>query len=116
MILSSLNIKKRKIIWNKNNEFHYAPVKDGITNEGAELKLGFMCYVSKIIYTLNVWNSFNEETKKSWVDEINSYQDEDFLNAKNSYVDPAFLRLSSKINMIDMSSESLFQNESIRNH
>jgi hypothetical protein len=90
---------------NKDNKFHYVPVKDGVTNEGTELKLGFMCYVSKIIYTLNVWDSFKEKTKKSWVNEINSYQDVDYLSAKNSFVDPAFLRLSSKINMIDISKD-----------
>ena len=82
------------------------PVRDGVTNEGAKLKLGFMCYVLKIFYTLNIWDNFKEEKKNSWVDEMNSYQDENYLNAKNSYVDPAFLRLSSKVNMIDISKDA----------
>jgi len=90
----------------KDSEFHYMPVRDGVTNEGTKLKLGFMCYVLKIFYTLNVWDNFKEEKKNSWVDEINSYQDENYLNAKNSYVDPAFLRLSSKVNMIDISKDT----------
>jgi len=89
----------------KNNEFHYLPVQQGATKDGMKLKLGFMCYISKILYTLNIWDSYDEETKISWVNEVNSYQDVNYLHAKNSYIDPSFLALSSKINLIDISKD-----------
>lgn len=68
----------------KNKEkFTFAPVSNGITKVGSDLKLGFSCYGLKINHMLN--NPLNESFEH-WGDYINSYQNEVGEFIDNSYV------------------------------
>ena len=44
-----------------DNQFHFYPVNNGITEVGKQLKLGFSCYMMKIYFMLDMWKDLNQE-------------------------------------------------------
>jgi len=76
-----------------NKEFHYFPVKEGYTNEGEQLTLGFSCFALKIYFTINEWDSLGDDVKGRWGNFINSFQTKDNVYLpSNSYIDQDYLK------------------------
>ena len=73
---------------NKNNEFHFYPVLEGVTYYGKQLTLGFSCYVIKCFHMLDLWDSLDEGYKQKWLEYINSFQVDNKNLPSNSYLDP----------------------------
>lgn len=76
-----------------NKEFQYFPVKEGLTNEGKDITLGFSCFALKIYFTINEWDSLDDDKKIRWGNFINSFQNKDYVNLpNNSYIDKDYLK------------------------
>ena len=73
------------------NEFEFKNTIKGNTKNGENLKLGYSCYALKIYYTLGLWNKLNINEQKSWINYINSFQNQTSRFPKNSYIDFALL-------------------------
>ena len=74
-----------------NDQFHFYPVKNGTTEVGKQLKLGFSCYMMKIYFMLDMWKDLNQDKQNEWIKYINSFQSSNPRFPKNSFIDPALL-------------------------
>lgn len=73
-------------------KFYFEPLKEGATNAGKELTLGFMCYGLKFYFMTGLWNDLDDKIKDDWVDIVNSYQVENSQFPKNSFIDPSYVK------------------------
>ena len=71
--------------------FLYFPTKLGITQNGSNLSLGFSTYAMKLFYMTGQWNEFSNSIQNSWINKINSYQNNHEFLPENSYIDEILL-------------------------
>ena len=69
----------------------YFPTKLGITQNGSNLSLGFSTYAMKLFYMTGQWNEFSNSIQNSWINKINSYQNNHEFLPENSYIDEILL-------------------------
>ncbi len=75
------------------NSNFYMPLKNGVTNYGKELKLGFSTYALKLNFILNEWDNLSGLKKNSWINDINAFQTTKNHLPKNSFIDEALYNL-----------------------
>ena len=83
--LNFLNQLKKK----ESNSFY--PLKDGITEIGKRLNMGFMSYGLKILYMSGEWDNLTDETKNEYQKSFDSYQRHPYQDFKNYYIDSALM-------------------------
>ena len=93
-VLSYLNTLE-----NKNKKFDYNPCKEGITEAGREISLGFSCYGLKTLYTINKWDTLSNKVKNEWGEYINYFQKKISKFPDNSYVDNKYIKHFEKFNI-----------------
>ena len=76
--IKSLNIKK----------YNYLPAKEGLSEYGEGLVLGFSCFSLKINYILNQTDYLDGAYIEGWKNFINSYQKNEYISLENYFVDP----------------------------
>jgi hypothetical protein len=65
----------------------FLPCKEGVTEAGRNVRLGFSALVLKTYYTLGLWDGLSEREKKDWISYIQSFQ----ANDQNPYGQGAFV-------------------------
>ena len=75
----------------KEKFFEFFPARNGLTNEGKKINLGFSCYALKIFYITGAWEDINQDRKVNWTDYINSYQKTIENFPANSFIDDEYL-------------------------
>ena len=82
----------------KENNFEYFPVTDGYTNEGKNINLGFSCFAVKSLHILNEWINLSDHKKQSWIQYINSYQQNNIAAFdEGSFIDHEYLAAIQKL-------------------
>jgi hypothetical protein len=89
----------------KNKKFHYHPCKEGVTEAGKEVSLGFSCYGLKTLYTIDKWDKLSNEVKNEWAEYINSFQKNISKFSVNSYVDNQYIDHFEKFNIKNISKD-----------
>jgi len=55
----------------------YLPCKNGVTDVGREMALGWSCFALKTIFTLGQWHGLSLDNRSAWVEFIQKYQRRD---------------------------------------
>lgn len=76
----------------RTENFTYNPAIDGLTENGNNLSLGFICFALKIKYMIGDWQKLDIIQQNTWIDKINSYQKESKVFPANSYIDDFLLK------------------------
>ena len=85
------------------DDFHFLPTKNGVTETGKTLELGFSCLALKSFFILGEWQNLSNEKKENWANYINSFQNANDLKfSKNSYIDENYHK---NINKTDVKKE-----------
>lgn len=81
----------------KDKPYTYFPVKKGNTEEGKKIELGFSCFAIKSLYIIDEWRNISENQKKSWLNFINEFQNNDNENfSESSFIDLNYLKSINK--------------------
>lgn len=80
--LESLNIEK----------FNYNPSLKGSTTAGENISLGFMCYVTKILYTINSEKLNDEIYKEELIEYLISFSETKPGFPENSFIDNSYFK------------------------
>lgn len=75
----------------KLDKFNFVPVTEGCTRIGSKINMGYICYAVKIYKMTNQWESFSDETKKGWINKLNSYQIKN-RTYENYFIDPEIFK------------------------
>jgi hypothetical protein len=75
------------------SDFHFLPTKNGVTETGKDLELGFSCLALKSFFILGEWQNFSNKKKENWANYINSFQNDNLPEfSKNSYIDENYYK------------------------
>ncbi len=85
------------------NSFAFYPTKEGLTDNGSRLNLGFSCFALKTYFILDVWKDLSEKDITKWVTYINNFQKNKSSFPQNSYIDDAFLLGYDNLNFSESS-------------
>ena len=80
----------------KKDKYSYFPVLDGNTLAGTKLELGLSCYALKIFIITNSWKDIDKKSQESWINYINSFQQQTKVFPKNSFIDNNYLEFITK--------------------
>tara|TARA_Y100000817_G_scaffold265773_1_gene221733 strand:- start:12 stop:1133 length:1122 start_codon:yes stop_codon:yes gene_type:complete len=76
---------------NSTNRFHFYPAREGLLDNGKNLKLGFSCLALKSFYITGLWDRLPNDEKQGWIAYINSFQKNNKDFPENSFVDSNYL-------------------------
>ena len=80
----------------KKDKYSYFPVLDGNTLAGTKLELGLSCYALKIFIITNSWKDLDKKSQESWINYINSFQQQTKVFPTNSFIDNNYLEFITK--------------------
>ena len=84
----------------KQNEFEYYPASGGLTRDGENINLGFSCFALKSFHILNEWGNLSEDKKQSWIQYINSFQQNNISTYdEGSFVDHFYITSIQKFSL-----------------
>tara|TARA_B110000003_G_scaffold270461_1_gene302939 strand:+ start:6498 stop:7601 length:1104 start_codon:yes stop_codon:yes gene_type:complete len=89
----------------KDYEFNFTNV--GLNKYGHNIRLGPSCFGLKIFYMLDLWDDLNPEDKNSWLEYINSFQQQNANFPDNSFVDSGLVKFYESQKFKDISTNSL---------
>ena len=76
--------------------YSYFPARDGLTEYGSKLELGFSCYALKVKYTLNNEKYSGNNHLYEWSNYLNKFQKNSQHFPENSYIDNNFLKFHNE--------------------
>ena len=75
-----------------DNKYNFRPSKNGLEESGEKLNLGFSCYALKIFFITGLWDKLDDQKKKEWADNINSFQKTQKKFPENSFIDDEYVK------------------------
>ena len=71
---------------------HFFPAKKGLTKNGKNLEMGFICYALKIYKMTGKWDKLSDNQKKIYLQKLESFQKEKSDYPSNYFIDDALLK------------------------
>ena len=71
---------------------HFFPAKKGLTKNGKNLEMGFICYALKIFKMTGKWDKLSDNQKKIYLQKLESFQKEKSDYPSNYFIDDALLK------------------------
>ena len=85
------NIEFLNSLKDRDSDYRFNLTKDGLTEPGKNITLGFSCYALKLYYILGYWDNLDEIQKDGWVTFIKNFQKNTSSFNKNIFEDKNYI-------------------------